>query len=115
MNPSSNDAGASSASELLLERYRLLRALGVGGFGTVWAARDERLQRDVAIKVLDRGRVQLSRFEREARATARLSHPAIVMLYEAAVDEHTAYLVSELVRGHNLEKLLRDGRLSDRR
>ena len=54
------------------------------------------------------------RFEREARAAARLSHPAIVTLYEAAVDDEGAYLVSELVRGSTLDALLAEGRLSDR-
>ncbi len=101
-------------TELVLERYLLARTLGTGGFGTVWAARDERLQRDVAVKVLQRARVDFARFEREARAAARLSHPAIVMLYEAAVDEHRAYLVSELVRGKTLRAQLDAGRCSDR-
>ena len=55
-----------------------------------------------------------ARFEREARAAARLQHPAIVTLYEAAVDDEGAYLVSELVRGKPLDRLLRDGKLSDR-
>jgi hypothetical protein len=54
------------------------------------------------------------RFEREARAAARLSHPGIVTLYEAAVDDEGAYLVSELVRGETLDRLLAEGRLSDR-
>ncbi len=107
-------AHAAAAQELVLGRYRLQRPLGSGGFATVWAARDERLQRDVAVKVLPRDRVLLRRFELEARAAARLSDPAIVLLYEAALDEQAAYLVSELVRGKNLRDLLNAGRLSDR-
>src|SRR5947209_14206632 len=99
---------------LVLGRYRLHRPLGTGGFGTVWMARDERLERDVAIKVLARERIVDGRFEREARAAARLSHPGIVTLYEAAVDADGAYLVSELVRGGTLSGLLAAGRLSDR-
>ncbi len=99
---------------LVLGRYRLARRLGTGGFGTVWLAHDERLERDVAVKVLGRERIVGGRFEREARATARLSHPGIVTLYEAAVDDDGAYLVSELVRGETLERLLEAGRLSDR-
>ncbi|HLY35679.1 MAG TPA: serine/threonine-protein kinase [Candidatus Limnocylindria bacterium] len=99
---------------LLLNRYRLERRLGTGGFGTVWLARDERLEREVAVKVLPRERVIGGRFEREARAAARLSHPGIVTLYEAAVDDEGAYLVSELVRGQTLDRLLEAGRLSDR-
>ncbi len=97
-----------------LNRYRLQRRLGAGGFGTVWLARDERLERDVAVKILPRERIVGGRFEREARATARLSHPGIVTLYEAAVDDDGAYLVSELVRGATLAQLLEAGRLSDR-
>jgi hypothetical protein len=99
---------------VVLERYRLQRRLGAGAFGTVWLARDERLERDVAVKILPRERVRGGRFEREARAAARLSHPAIVTLYEAAVDDEGAYLVSELVRGATLDTLLDQGQLSDR-
>ncbi len=94
-------------------RYRLGKRLGSGAFGTVWSARDERLDRDVAVKLLPRERVIHARFEREARAAARLQHPAIVTLYEAAVDDEGAYLVSELVRGRTLDVLLGQGRLSD--
>jgi hypothetical protein len=107
-------APAHPAAALVLDRYRLHRPLGSGGFGTVWLARDERLEREVAVKVLPRERVVGGRFEREARAAARLSHPGIVTLYEAAVDDDGAYLVSELVRGATLAELLEAGRLSDR-
>jgi eukaryotic-like serine/threonine-protein kinase len=99
---------------IVLDRYRLRRRLGTGGFATVWRARDERLDRDVAIKILPRERVVGGRFEREARAAARLAHPGIVTLYEAAVDDEGAYLVSELVHGTTLDRLLGAGRLSDR-
>ena len=70
---------------LILNRYQLHRRLGTGGFATVWLAHDERLERDVAVKLLARERIVGGRFEREARAAARLSHPGIVTLYEAAV------------------------------
>ncbi len=107
--------GATAGStRVVLGRYRLQRRLGAGGFGTVWQARDERLERDVAIKILPRERIVGGRFEREARAAARLSHPGIVTLFEAVVDDDGAYLVSELVRGATLGALLADGRLSDR-
>ncbi len=99
---------------VVLDRYRLERRLGSGAFGTVWRARDERLERPVAVKILPRERVQGGRFEREARVAARLAHPGIVTLYEAAVDDDGAYLVSELIRGHTLDALLAEGRLSDR-
>ena len=99
---------------LVLGRYRLRRRLGTGGFASVWLAQDERLGRDVAVKILPRARVIGGRFEREARAAARLAHPGIVTLYEAAVDDEGAYLVSELVPGTTLGELLAEGRLSDR-
>ena len=104
----------AAPAPIVLDRYRLARRLGTGAFGTVWMARDERLERDVAVKILARERVVGGRFEREARAAARLSHPAIVTLYEAAVDDEGAYLVSELVLGSTLDVLLTEGRLSDR-
>jgi len=98
----------------VLDRYRLRRRLGAGGFGTVWLARDERLDRDVAVKIVAREWIVGGRFEQEARAAARLAHPGIVTLYEAAVDDDGAYLVSELVRGATLGDLLQRGQLSDR-
>jgi hypothetical protein len=98
----------------VLGRYRLHRRLGAGAFGTVWLARDERLDREVAVKIVPRERIVGGRFEREARAAARLAHPGIVTLYEAAVDDDGAYLVSELVRGATLDQLLEEGQLSDR-
>jgi eukaryotic-like serine/threonine-protein kinase len=98
----------------VLGRYRLARRLGTGAFGTVWLARDERLGRDVAVKIVARDRVSVGRFEREAKAAAQLAHPGIVTLYEAAIDDEGAYLVSELVRGATLGALLERGRLSDR-
>ncbi len=120
--PAAADGGAltarrltrSAEPSLILDRYRLHRRLGAGAYGVVWEARDERLERAVAIKIVPRERVIGGRFEREARAAARLVHPAIVLLYEAAADDHNAYLVSELVGGTTLEKLLEAGRLSDR-
>ncbi len=101
-------------ASLILGRYTLGRRLGAGGFATVYAAHDERLDRPVAIKVLPRERVIHSRFEREARAAARLHHPGIVTLFEAAVDDEGAYLVSELVKGTTLDRALELGELSDR-
>ena len=105
---------ARDAGPFVLGRYALRRRLGSGAFGTVWLARDERLDRDVAVKIVPRERISEGRFEREARAAAQLSHPGIVTLYEAAIDDEGAYLVSELVRGDTLAVALEDGRLSDR-
>jgi serine/threonine protein kinase len=112
--PGEGGGRTRSDTPVVLRRYRLRRRLGTGGFATVWLARDERLDRDVAVKILARARVVGGRFEREARAAARLAHPGIVTLYEAAVDDEGAYLVSEFVRGTTLDRLLAEGRLSDR-
>jgi hypothetical protein len=100
---------------LVLGRYRLERMLGSGGFGVVWLAHDERLERDVAVKVIPRedGRTGVTRAEREARAAARLNHPGVVGLYELDHDEHSTYLVSELVRGRTFAELAHAGALSD--
>ena len=63
---------------MILGRYRLERRLGAGGFGVVWLAWDEKLEREVAVKVIPRERGAGERVEREARAAARLNHPGIV-------------------------------------
>ena len=107
-------APALTPQALVLDRYRLLSPLGTGAFATVWLALDERLERQVAVKAIPQRRVIRARLEREAWAAARLSHPGIVTLYEAAADRDAAYLVSELVRGSTLEQALGEGRLSDR-
>jgi hypothetical protein len=95
-------------------RYRMERRLGAGGFGVVWLAWDEKLEREVAVKVIPRERGAGERVEREARAAARLNHPGIVAIYELTSDEHDVYLVSELVRGRTLAELTQAGAISDR-
>ncbi|HYN90304.1 MAG TPA: serine/threonine-protein kinase, partial [Thermoleophilaceae bacterium] len=104
----------SGRARLILGRYRLERRLGAGGFGVVWLAWDEKLEREVAVKAIPRERGAGERVEREARAAARLNHPGIVAIYELASDEHDVYLVSELVRGRTLSELLQAGAVSDR-
>jgi eukaryotic-like serine/threonine-protein kinase len=90
------------------------RRLGAGGFGVVWLAWDEKLEREVAVKVIPREHGEGERVEREARAAARLNHPGIVAIYELASDEHDVYLVSELVRGRTLAELTRAEAIADR-
>jgi len=105
---------ASRLAPLVLGRYRLGAPLGAGGFGTVYAARDERLDREVAVKVIPADGQAPERARREAIAVARLDHPGIVALFDAGEDEGGRYLVSELVHGHTLAELEEEGELSDR-
>jgi len=107
-------SSAASGGELVLARYRLQRRLGAGGMGVVYLARDEHLERDVAVKRISIELDPDGRGEREALAAARLSHPGIVALYESGRDEQAVYLVSELVVGRTLADLIRTGDLSDR-
>ena len=104
---------------VLAGKLRLLRPLGQGGMGVVWAARHLTLETDVAVKLIRPERVAadpalVARFEREARATARIAHPHVVRVMDyGSVDGAVPYLVMELLRGFSLaELLLRGGRLS---
>jgi eukaryotic-like serine/threonine-protein kinase len=100
--------------DLLLGRYRLIERLGAGGFGTVWRAHDEQLERVVALKRIALPSVEdRERATREAQASARLSHPAIVALYEADSDDDAFYLISELVEGDTLAELIAADELCD--
>ncbi|MBA2769143.1 MAG: serine/threonine protein kinase, partial [Sporichthyaceae bacterium] len=97
-------------------RYRLDRSIGSGGMGTVWHGTDELLGREVAVKEVrfppeigDREEHELrERTLREARATARLSHPNVVTTYDVVEENGRPYIVMELLPAHSLSTILRD-------
>src|SRR5712671_6050033 len=95
--------------------YEVLAALGAGGMGDVYRARDARLDRDVAVKVLPplwAGNAdRLRRFEQEARATAVLNHPNILAVYDVGTHDGQPYLVTELLEGATLREALNHGAL----
>ncbi len=90
--------------------YEVVSPLGAGGMGEVYRARDTRLERDVAIKVLPErlagDSVSLSRFEREAKAVAALSHPNILAIHDFSREGSTSYVVMELLEGESLSERL---------
>jgi len=90
--------------------YRIEASLGSGGMGEVYRARDPRLGRDVAIKVLPAAcsadPERLQRFEQEARAAAALNHPNILAVYDVGTDNGSPYVVSELLEGGTLRERL---------
>jgi eukaryotic-like serine/threonine-protein kinase len=105
----------STGQEVVLDRYRLVRRLGTGGFGTVFLAHDEKLDRTVAVKRIPVPDADTAkRAKREGVAAARLQHPAIVALHETVADADHVFLVSEYVRGDTYARLLEIGALSDR-
>ncbi|HSE36306.1 MAG TPA: protein kinase, partial [Blastocatellia bacterium] len=102
-----------------LGAYEILAALGAGGMGEVYRARDERLGREVAIKVLpadfatDENR--LRRFEQEARATSALNHPNILTVFDIGTHDGSPYIVAELLEGADLRAQLWEGALPIRK
>ena len=99
--------------------YEILGAIGAGGMGEVYRARDTRLNRDVAIKVIAARLADspdaLARFEREARAVAALAHPNILALHDVGMADGISYAVTELLDGESLRDALRTGALPLRR
>src|SRR5450631_774745 len=95
--------------------YEIVSPLGAGGMGEVYRARDTRLNRDVAIKILGeltaRSPDGLQRFQQEAQATAILNHPNILVIFDLGDFEGSPFLVSELLEGETLRWLFRGGRL----
>lgn len=106
-------AAAAPTTRLDIPEFEEKSILGVGGFGTVFLARDTRLERDVAVKVprADRwaGSDDRQRFLEEARLAAKLQHPGIVTLLELVEHDERYHLVSELVEGETLQDLLDRG------
>jgi serine/threonine protein kinase len=99
--------------------YEIVSALGSGGIGEVYRARDTRLERQVAVKVLSAKLAEsteaLSRFEREAKAIAALSHPNILALHDFGQADGTCYTVTELLEGETLRSRLSQGALPGRK
>ena len=114
-SPGPSRAAGVTAGALLGARYRLEEQLASGGMAQVWLGTDEVLRRAIAVKVLHQhlaaDETFVTRFRHEAIAVARLSHPAIVNVYDTCSDEGTEAIVMELVRGQTLRQRLDDGGL----
>src|SRR5712691_8971942 len=99
--------------------YEIVSPLGAGGMGEVYRARDARLGREVAIKVLPASLSadpdRLRRFEQEARAARILNHPNLTAVYDIGTQEGAPYVVEELLEGETLRSVLAGGRLSPRK
>ncbi len=97
----------------LVGHYRILEKIGAGGMGEVFRARDERLGRDVALKLIRPASSDnpdhLRRFEQEARAAAALNHPNILAIFDVGFEGKTPYIVSELLEGKTLRNRLAEG------
>nr|MDQ5870862.1 serine/threonine protein kinase [Acidobacteriota bacterium] len=109
----------SLASGSRLGPYEILAPLGAGGMGEVYRARDTKLERDVAIKVLPERLASdpaaLGRLEREARAVAALSHPNVLGIYDLGRDGSVTYVAMELLQGESLRQSLDEGPLPQRK
>src|ERR1700716_1058928 len=107
------------ASGTKLGPYEIASLLGAGGMGEVYRARDSRLKRDVAIKVLPQALSadadRLRRFEQEALATAALNHPNILAVFDIGTYESSPYVVSEMLEGETLRDRLRGGSIATRK
>jgi eukaryotic-like serine/threonine-protein kinase len=110
--------GMSLAAGMRLGSYEILSPIDAGGMGEVYRARDVRLDREVAVKVLSDGAPaadRVARFEREARAAGALNHPNVVTVHDVGTHEGAPYLVTELLSGKTLRERLQEGRLPPRK
>ena len=111
-------AGRLAAGQCL-GPYEIVAPLAVGGMGEVYRARDARLGRDVAVKILPAAlsgdQERLLRFEQEARAVGALNHPSVVVVHDVGSHEGAPYLVTELLEGQTLRERLLSGELPARR
>ena len=102
-----------------LDHYEIVKKIGAGGMGEVYRARDPRLGREVAIKVihssLSQNTKRLARFEQEARAAGNLNHPNVLAIYDVGNDEGMPFLVTELLEGETLRNRIEDGSLTRRK
>ena len=102
-------------SKVLGNRYTVGAMIGTGGMADVYSAHDDRLNREVAIKILRsdlaRDPAFVARFRKEALAAAGLNHPGIVAVYDSGEDGTDSYIVMELVKGHTLRELLQQGQI----
>src|SRR5687768_75314 len=102
-----------------LGRYEIRSLLGAGGMGEVYRARDIKLNRDVAVKVLPAAYSadtdRLRRFEQEAQAAGALNHPNILAVHDVGDHEGSPYVVSELLEGETLREILSTGALPQRK
>lgn len=122
MPPRQSAESEPGAGRLIGGRYRLLSKLGHGGMGTVWRAKDETVDREVAVKeprvpdhLPERERTTVfERMRREARAAARLDHPAVVNVHDVAVEDGQPWIVMEFVQGRTLGDALQEGTLGAR-
>jgi serine/threonine protein kinase len=112
-DPTAARPGALARGERL-GGYEIVRLIGFGGMGQVYRARDTRLGREVAVKVLSPHAADaqaLSRLAAEARAASALNHPNLITVFELVEDARTPYIVTELVEGRTVREALRDGPL----
>src|SRR5215510_9200884 len=115
----SSRANTPNPSESVIGRrignYEVLSLIGVGGMGEVYLARDARLDRQIALKLLPAqftaDPAQVRRFEREARAASALNHPNIITIHEIGQEGDTHFITTEFVRGSTLREIITEGKL----